>query len=81
MSELLRKGLRKRLEAHRYMSIAGRGKRGLMPHHVDALVEDLAPFIEELMIETKRQVEDADRSRQMDAEGYGDQSYYARGED
>lgn len=44
--KLLEMELRRRLEAHRYESSTGRGMRGLMPHHVDALVADLLPFIE-----------------------------------
>jgi hypothetical protein len=39
--------LRRVLEAHRYKSKTGQGMRGLMPHHIDALVGDLLPFIHE----------------------------------
>jgi hypothetical protein len=37
--------LRVLLEQFTYQSHSGRGKRGLMKHHIDALVEDLVPFI------------------------------------
>ena len=38
--------LRELLKNHRYNSSMGLGMRGLMQHHIDALVRDLLPFIE-----------------------------------
>lgn len=38
--------LRSILKYHRYTSNRGLGQRGLMHHHIDALVKDLLPFIE-----------------------------------
>lgn len=46
------KVLRERLENHEYMSSRpGYGMRKLMPHHVDALVNDLTNFITDLVTE------------------------------
>lgn len=42
----LRARLRARLTAHRYASHSGQGMRGLMPHHVQALTEDLGRYVE-----------------------------------
>lgn len=43
--------LRERLKQHRYQSQSGRGMRGLMGHHIEALVADLTPFIQGLLQE------------------------------
>ena len=44
--KLLEMELRRRLEQFRYESSTGSGQRGLMAHHIDALIRDLLPFIE-----------------------------------
>lgn len=40
-----RERIRRMLEDHRYQSLSGHGMRGLMPHHIDALL----PAIERLV--------------------------------
>ena len=37
--------LRALLEEFTYQSESGRGQRGLMKHHIDALMLDLVPFV------------------------------------
>lgn len=39
--------LKKLLENHTYESKMGLGQRKMMPHHIEALMRDLVPFIEE----------------------------------
>lgn len=53
----LEKRLRQVLQGLRYESSIGRGTRGVMEHHVDALVEDLLPFIQEILDDAQEEGE------------------------
>lgn len=47
--------LRELLTNFRYESLRGLGRKGLMEHHIDALMQELLPFIEtEVARERKR---------------------------
>lgn len=49
MSDNLEARLRQVLRDHRYESLMG-GTRGLMDHHIDALVDTLLPFIQSELV-------------------------------